>query len=61
MYGYVWLFRVMYGYVGLCMPGLCRVMYAWAMYGYAGRCRAMYGYVEKCMAMYGYVGLCMPL
>ena len=44
MSGYVWLCRVMYGYVG--NAGLCMAMWGcvWlfmAMYGYAGVCRAM--------------------
>ena len=40
MYGYVWLCRVMYAYVGLCMR----------MYGYVCLCRVMYAYVGLCVA-----------
>ena len=48
---FLWLCRVMQGYVGLSR----------AIYGYVGPCRAMYSYVELCRAMYGYVGLCMAM
>ena len=44
--GYVWLFRAMYGCLGLCR----------ATYGYVGLCRAVYGYVGLCI-----LGLCMAI
>ena len=54
LYGYVWLYRVMYAYVGLCMA-----MYScMPMHGYLGLCRVVYHYVGSCMAMYGYAWLC---
>ena len=37
----VWLYRAVYGYLGLCV----------ALYGYVRLCRAMYGCLWLCMGM----------